>query len=198
MTVPLRKPLKNIIKRNKGRFFIYKPYQCCIYFDYKFEINLFIFNKHEFFLKNLLTFDGICSKIIKSLRDSDKKWEHSSAGRASALQAEGHRFEPYCSHHLMAWQFSWLERQPVTLEVVGSTPIQVANICGFSSSGRAPPCQGGGSEFEPRNPLHVTALQPSGKAWVCNTLIPSSNLGGASKSLVNCVNTQFTRLLFLQ
>ena len=25
--------------------------------------------------------------------------------------------------------------------------------CGFSSSGRAPPCQGGGSEFEPRNPL---------------------------------------------
>ena len=29
-------------------------------------------------------------------------------------------------------------------------------ICGFSSSGRAPPCQGGGSEFEPRNPLHVT------------------------------------------
>ena len=27
-----------------------------------------------------------------------KTWEHSSAGRASALQAEGHRFEPYCSH----------------------------------------------------------------------------------------------------
>ena len=26
------------------------------------------------------------------------KWEHSSAGRASALQAEGHRFEPYWSH----------------------------------------------------------------------------------------------------
>ena len=26
--------------------------------------------------------------------------------------------------------------------------------CECSSSGRAPPCQGGGSEFEPRNPLH--------------------------------------------
>ena len=25
------------------------------------------------------------------------RWEHSSAGRASALQAEGHRFEPCCS-----------------------------------------------------------------------------------------------------
>ena len=27
------------------------------------------------------------------------------------------------------------------------------NICGFSSFGRAPPCQGGGGGFEPRNPL---------------------------------------------
>ena len=29
-----------------------------------------------------------------------RMWEHSSAGRASALQAEGHRFEPYCSHQI--------------------------------------------------------------------------------------------------
>ena len=29
--------------------------------------------------------------------------------------------------------------------------------CGCSSSGRAPPCQGGGSGFEPRHPLHVKA-----------------------------------------
>ena len=27
-------------------------------------------------------------------------WDRSSAGRASALQAEGHRFEPYWSHLL--------------------------------------------------------------------------------------------------
>ncbi len=27
--------------------------------------------------------------------------------------------------------------------------------CGCSSSGRAPPCQGGGSEFEPRHPLQL-------------------------------------------
>ena len=26
-------------------------------------------------------------------------WDYSSAGRASALQAEGHRFEPYRSHY---------------------------------------------------------------------------------------------------
>ena len=29
-------------------------------------------------------------------------WEHSSVGRASALQAGGHRFEPCCSHHTEA------------------------------------------------------------------------------------------------
>ena len=29
-------------------------------------------------------------------------------------------------------------------------------ICGFSSFGRAPPCQGGGGGFEPRNPLQKT------------------------------------------
>ena len=29
-------------------------------------------------------------------------WEFSSAGRASALQAEGHRFEPCNSHHFIS------------------------------------------------------------------------------------------------
>ena len=37
--------------------------------------------------------------------------------------------------------------------VAGSIPA-LGTICGLSSSGRAPPCQGGGSEFEPRKPLH--------------------------------------------
>ena len=32
--------------------------------------------------------------VVKPIR-----WAHSSAGRASALQAGGHRFEPYCAHH---------------------------------------------------------------------------------------------------
>ena len=89
----------------------------------------------------------------------------------------------------MARWCSRLARQPVTLEVDGSSPFRVAikpeqsfgsaqyasvaqlveqrtenprvvgsippggPSCGCSSSGRAPPCQGGGSEFEPRHPL---------------------------------------------
>ena len=57
-------------------------------------------------------------------------------------------------------------------------------VCGRSSSGRAPPCQGGGSEFEPRRPLQANSKEPvyagfllimvtwpSGKARVCKTLI---------------------------
>ena len=36
--------------------------------------------------------------------------------------------------------------------------ILLSELCGRSSSGRAPPCQGGGSEFEPRRPLHGKTL----------------------------------------
>ena len=36
--------------------------------------------------------------ITKSVVKRTNIWDHSSAGRASALQAEGHRFEPYWSH----------------------------------------------------------------------------------------------------
>ena len=49
-------------------------------------------------------------------------WAHSSAGRASALQAEGHRFEPYCAHHFYG---------PV---------VQLV---------RMPACHAGGRGFEP-------------------------------------------------
>ena len=48
--------------------------------------------------KNLLTNTTRCDIISKSSGKRHTR-EHSSAGRASALQAEGHRFEPCCSHH---------------------------------------------------------------------------------------------------
>ena len=124
------------------------------------------------------------------------KWEHSSAGRASALQAEGHRFEPYCSHHYglvvqlvrtlachargrrfdpdpgrqFASVAQSVEQGTENPRVIGSIPIggtiflcilrkEYTFLCGRSSSGRAPPCQGGGSEFEPRHPLQKGRLK---------------------------------------
>ncbi len=40
------------------------------------------------------------------------------------------------------------------LDILGIAGIISHVPRGCSSSGRAPPCQGGGSEFEPRHPLH--------------------------------------------
>ncbi len=56
------------------------------------------------------------------------KWEFSSAGRASALQAEGHRFEPCNSHH-------YPDRQ-----VISGSVVQLV---------RTPACHAGGRGFEP-------------------------------------------------
>ena len=39
------------------------------------------------------------SIITKPSQERGRTGEHSSAGRAHALQAWGHRFEPCCSHH---------------------------------------------------------------------------------------------------
>ena len=55
-------------------------------------------------------------------------WELSSAGRASALQAGGHRFDPYSSHQsLKQEQIGSLaqlgEHLPYKQEVIGSIPI---------------------------------------------------------------------------
>ena len=57
-------------------------------------------------LKKVLTFYGLRCIIQKLVVTTTNKWDHSSAGRASALQAEGHRFEPYWSHHKRIWRDS--------------------------------------------------------------------------------------------
>ena len=45
-------------------------------------------------------------------------------------------------------------------------------ICGCSSSGRAPPCQGGGSGFEPRHPLHEKTLLSDDKSVFSMVSVP--------------------------
>ena len=72
------------------------------------------------------------------------KWDLSSAGRASALQAEGHRFEPYRSHLEViasnADVAQLAEQLICNQQVIGSSPIigltllkRNFNIAGWSS-----------------------------------------------------------------
>ena len=76
-----------------------------------------------------------------------------------------------------------VEQRTENPRVVGSIPTR-GTICGRSSFGRAPPCQGGGSEFESRRPLQHFIRRHSQvvRQRTANPRFPSSNLGGASKN----------------
>ena len=71
--------------------------------------------------------------------------------RMLACHARGRRFEPVPGRHF-AFVAQSVEQWTENPRVAGSIPAE-GTICGCSSSGRAPPFQGGGSEFEPRHPL---------------------------------------------
>ena len=43
-------------------------------------------------------FESLPGRLHRKMRDIIVPWDHSSAGRAPALQAGGHRFEPCWSH----------------------------------------------------------------------------------------------------
>ena len=63
--------------------------------------------------------------------DLGRLWDLSSAGRASALQAEGHRFEPCRSHFSCSYKCSTryadvaqlAEQLICNQQVIGSSPI---------------------------------------------------------------------------
>ena len=97
-------------------------------------------------------------------------WDHSSAGRASALQAEGHRFEPYWSH--CCRHGSMAEQLICNQQVVGSTPtVGFDNIFViYIYFGRIPEwpkgadCKSAGTAFEgsnPSPPINIIAGQSS-------------------------------------
>ena len=71
-------------------------------------------------------------KLFTSRRNFDilvcVTWEHSSAGRASALQAGGHRFEPCCSHHAYAGVAQLVERRLAKAKAAGSSPVSRSNM----------------------------------------------------------------------
>ena len=102
-------------------------------------------------------------RYYRSLRASIGNGLVAQLVRALACHARGRGFEPHPSrqsrsnkNHQSASVAQLVEQGTENPRVVGSIPTG-GTICGFSSFGRAPPCQGGGGGFEPRNPLHTRA-----------------------------------------
>ena len=82
--------------------------------------------------------------------------------RAPPCHGGGRGFEPHPDRHYSLSKLSCFASVAQSVEqgtenprVDGSIPSGGTKKCGCSSSGRAPPCQGGGSEFEPRFPLSL-------------------------------------------
>ena len=102
------------------------------------------------------TFDGLVAQLVRAppchggghgfeSRLGRFIWDLSSAGRASALQAEGHRFEP-CRSHLLSRIFGSIrisyadvaqlaEQLICNQQVIGSSPI-IGFMDGFPSGQR--------------------------------------------------------------
>ena len=72
--------------------------------------------------------------------------------RTLACHARGRGFESHPGRQYFASVAQLVEHVTENHSVVGSIPTR-GTICGFSSFGRARPCQGRGGGFEPRNPL---------------------------------------------
>ena len=85
-------------------------------------------------------------------------WGYSSVGRASALQAEGHRFDPVYLHHhddFFLWGYSSVGRASA-LQAEGHRfdPVYLHHhddffLWGYSSVGRASALQAEGHRFDP-------------------------------------------------
>ena len=83
----------------------------------------------------------------------------------------------------MAWWLSWLERRPVTAEVVGSNPIRVVYrgfflsiiyIWDLSSAGRASALQAEGHRFESYR-SHFADVAQLAEQLICNQQVIGSS-----------------------
>ena len=94
------------------------------------------FKKSKKFLKKVLTNEIYCAIIISVARAI---WKHSSVGRASALQAEGHRFEPrnplHLKQHLNRDVALFIRRHGQVVRHRSATPLLLSsNLSGASKN----------------------------------------------------------------
>ena len=120
------------------------------------------------FLKKLLTSPPLWGIISKSPDKGDWTWKLSSAGRASALQAEGHRFEPYSFHHISAVfgmsYIRWSQMYHISNAGQNAVLLRQQNVPHFSSAEMLGPvvqlvrtlaCHARGRRFEPDPGRHL-------------------------------------------
>ena len=132
------------------------------------------------------------SILFKQVR---KAWAFSSVGQSNRLITgrSGVRVPEGPPLNLinclfLAWQFSWLERQPVTLEVVGSSPIQVAIFLPWQLSRQSKGLKIPVSvvRFRPKAPLKFPGIRESdigehaGVAQLAEQLTCNQQVAGSS------------------
>ena len=116
-------------------------------------------------------------------------WDLSSAGRASALQAEGHRFEPCRSHFIMYqlnmpmwlnWQSSWFVISRLSVRVRSSALYNFILILYYGQIPEWPKgtdCKSAATCFDGSNPslpitlYRVKILSRDGAVWKLAGLI---------------------------
>ena len=97
----------------------------------------------------------VVSNELTSLVNCIWIWNLSSAGRASALQAEGHRFEPYWSHRY-ADVAQLAEQLICNQQVIGSSPIIGLYYGWVPERPKGADCKSVVDDFEGSNPSPST------------------------------------------
>ena len=77
----------------------------------------------------------IAKRVTEKLLKPKTIWGLSSAGRASALQAEGHRFEPYWSHNSNKRRKIYM---PTLIEYADMAQLAEQLICNQQVIGSSP------------------------------------------------------------
>ena len=108
-----------------------------------------------------------------------KRWRLSSAGRASALQAEGRGFEPLSLHHFFADLAQLVEQLTCNQQVEGSIPLvgtiyKTLKYGGVAKWLNAADCKSvpSGSAVRICPPPPFIGVSPSGKAQDFDSCIP--------------------------
>ena len=105
----------------------------------------------------------IAKRVTEKLLKPKTIWGLSSAGRASALQAEGHRFEPYSVHHFYG-RVVQLVRMPAChaggrrFEPVPGRQNMVGIVKRLRPRVVAPVCVGSNPTTHPINLMELSAL----------------------------------------